>query len=127
VVLSCGELWVAGVSQATLRRAALTGVWHPVALPPDELRSMAATLRTQRADSRVVLRISVFFEREPSTRGDERGRHAVAGPPEWVATRLQEYVDAGADGFVVNLDDREPGLGERVKRFAEEVVPLIQR
>jgi alkanesulfonate monooxygenase SsuD/methylene tetrahydromethanopterin reductase-like flavin-dependent oxidoreductase (luciferase family) len=39
------ELWVAGVSQATLRRAALTGVWHPVALPPDELRSMAATLR----------------------------------------------------------------------------------
>jgi 2-methylisocitrate lyase-like PEP mutase family enzyme len=44
-----------------------------------------------------------------------------------VATRLQEYVDAGADGFVVNLDHREPGLGERVKRFAEEVVPLIQR
>ena len=27
------ELWVAGVSRATLRRAALTGVWHPVALP----------------------------------------------------------------------------------------------
>jgi alkanesulfonate monooxygenase SsuD/methylene tetrahydromethanopterin reductase-like flavin-dependent oxidoreductase (luciferase family) len=121
------ELWVAGVSQATLRRAALAGVWHPVALPPNELRSMASTLRAQRPDSRVVLRINAFFEREPSTRPDERGRHAVAGPPEWLATRLREYVDAGADGFVLNLDHQEPGLGERVRRFAEEVAPLIER
>ena len=29
------ELWVAGVSRATLRRAARTGVWHPVALSPE--------------------------------------------------------------------------------------------
>ena len=93
------ELWVAGVSRATLRRAALTGVWHPVALPPDDLRSMAAELRGQRPESRVVLRISVFFEREPGTRGDERGRHAVAGPSEWVAARLSEYIDAGSTVF----------------------------
>jgi alkanesulfonate monooxygenase SsuD/methylene tetrahydromethanopterin reductase-like flavin-dependent oxidoreductase (luciferase family) len=39
------ELWVAGVSRATLRRAAITGVWHPVALPPEELASMSAELR----------------------------------------------------------------------------------
>jgi alkanesulfonate monooxygenase SsuD/methylene tetrahydromethanopterin reductase-like flavin-dependent oxidoreductase (luciferase family) len=121
------ELWVAGVSRATLRRAALTGVWHPVALPPDQLKSMAAELRGRRPDSRVVLRVSVYFEREPRTRGDERGRHAIAGPSEWVAARLREYVDAGVDGFVVNLDYREPGLEERVGRFAEEVTPLIRR
>jgi alkanesulfonate monooxygenase SsuD/methylene tetrahydromethanopterin reductase-like flavin-dependent oxidoreductase (luciferase family) len=120
------ELWVAGVSRATLRRAALTGIWHPVALPPDELESMAAELRERRPDSRVVLRIGVYFEREPRTRGDERGRHAVAGPPEWVAARLREYVDAGADGFVVNLDHQEPGLEERIGLFAEEVSPLIR-
>ena len=120
------ELWVAGVSRATLRRAALTGIWHPVALPPDELRSMAAELRGQRPDSRVVLRIGVYFDREPRTRGDERGRHALAGPSEWIAERLREYVDAGADGFVVNLDHAEPGLEERVGRFAEEVVPLVR-
>jgi alkanesulfonate monooxygenase SsuD/methylene tetrahydromethanopterin reductase-like flavin-dependent oxidoreductase (luciferase family) len=119
------ELWVAGVSRATLRRATLTGVWHPVALAPGELARMAAELRKRRPDSRVVLRIGVYFEREPGARGDERGRHAVAGPPEWVAARLREYVDAGADGFVVNLDHQEPGLDERVARFAEEVVPLI--
>jgi alkanesulfonate monooxygenase SsuD/methylene tetrahydromethanopterin reductase-like flavin-dependent oxidoreductase (luciferase family) len=121
------ELWVAGVSRATLRRAALTGVWHPVALPPDKLGSMAAELRGRRAGSRVVLRIGVYFEREPGTRGDERGRHAVAGPSEWVAARLREYVEAGADGFVVNLGHQEPGLDERLARFAEEVIPLIRR
>ena len=121
------DLWVAGVSRATLRRATLTGVWHPVALLPDELRSLAAELRGRRPDSRVVLRIGVYFEREPRTRGDERGRHAIAGPSEWVAARLREYVDAGVDGFVVNLDYREPGLEERVGRFAEEVIPLIAR
>jgi alkanesulfonate monooxygenase SsuD/methylene tetrahydromethanopterin reductase-like flavin-dependent oxidoreductase (luciferase family) len=121
------ELWVAGVSRATLRRAAITGVWHPVALPPEELASMAAELRGRRPDSRVVLRIGVYFEREPRTRGDERGRHALAGPSEWVGERLGEYVDAGADGFVVNLDHQEPGLDERLRRFAEEVIPLIRR
>jgi alkanesulfonate monooxygenase SsuD/methylene tetrahydromethanopterin reductase-like flavin-dependent oxidoreductase (luciferase family) len=120
------ELWVAGVSRATLRRAALTGVWHPVALPPDEVERMAAELRERRSDCRVVLRIGVYFEREPGDRRDERGRHAVAGPSEWVAARLREYVDAGADGFVVNLDHHEPGLEGRVGRFAEEVIPFLR-
>jgi alkanesulfonate monooxygenase SsuD/methylene tetrahydromethanopterin reductase-like flavin-dependent oxidoreductase (luciferase family) len=118
------ELWVAGVSRATLRRAAVTGIWHPVALPPKELRSMATELRARRADSRVVLRLGVYFQAEPGARDDERGRHAIAGPPEWIAERLAEYVDAGADGFVVNLDHQQPGLDDRLRRFAEEVLPL---
>jgi alkanesulfonate monooxygenase SsuD/methylene tetrahydromethanopterin reductase-like flavin-dependent oxidoreductase (luciferase family) len=118
-------LWVAGVSRSTLRRAALTGVWHPVALPPAELATLAGELREQRPDSRVVLRIGIYFDREPGTRGDERGRHAISGPSEWVARRLREYVNAGVDGFVVNLDHQQPGLEERVARFADEVMPLI--
>jgi alkanesulfonate monooxygenase SsuD/methylene tetrahydromethanopterin reductase-like flavin-dependent oxidoreductase (luciferase family) len=119
------ELWVAGVSRATLRRAALTGVWHPVALAPDELRAMATEFRSRRPDSRIVLRLGVYLEGERGARTDERGRHAVSGPPDWVAERLGEYVAAGADGFVLNLDHQAPGLDERVARFAEEVVPLI--
>jgi alkanesulfonate monooxygenase SsuD/methylene tetrahydromethanopterin reductase-like flavin-dependent oxidoreductase (luciferase family) len=115
------ELWVAGVSPATLRRAATTGVWHPVALSPDELGRMAADF-----DGRVVLRIGVYFAEEPRTGEDERGRHAVEGPPEWVAQRLTEYVEAGCDGFVVNLDYEREGLEERVHRFAEEVAPLLR-
>ena len=119
------ELWVAGVSRATLRRAAKTGVWHPVALRVDELRPMAAELRHRRPDARVVLRIGVSFAREPGAGRDERGRHALAGPPEWVAERLAEYAEAGCTGFVVNLEHERPGLDERIRRFAEEVRPRM--
>jgi alkanesulfonate monooxygenase SsuD/methylene tetrahydromethanopterin reductase-like flavin-dependent oxidoreductase (luciferase family) len=119
------ELWVAGVSRATLRRASRTGVWHPVALPPGELRELAGELRARRPDSRIVLRVGVSFRSEPETGRDERGRHAIAGPPESVVESLLEYVDAGCDGFVVNLDYDRPGLDERVLEFGERVgVPL---
>jgi alkanesulfonate monooxygenase SsuD/methylene tetrahydromethanopterin reductase-like flavin-dependent oxidoreductase (luciferase family) len=121
------ELWVAGVSRATLRRAAITGVWHPVALPVDELRPMAAELRERRADSHIVLRIGVEVTGEPRAGRDERGRHAVAGPPEWVAERLVEYVEAGCDGFIVNLGYDRPGLEDRARQFAERVVPFLPR
>jgi alkanesulfonate monooxygenase SsuD/methylene tetrahydromethanopterin reductase-like flavin-dependent oxidoreductase (luciferase family) len=114
------ELWVAGVSGATLRRAAKTGVWHPVALAVDELRALRADF-----DGRVVLRINVYLADEPRQGEDERGRHAIEGPPEWIAERLDEYVEAGCDGFVVNLDHESEGLEERVRRFGEEVRPLL--
>jgi alkanesulfonate monooxygenase SsuD/methylene tetrahydromethanopterin reductase-like flavin-dependent oxidoreductase (luciferase family) len=116
------ELWVAGVSRATVRRAARTGVWHPVALPPDEIRPLAAELRERRPDSRIVLRIGISVRPEPEAGRDERGRHALAGPPEWVTERLLEYVEAGCDGFVVNLDYDRPGLEERVHEFGGQVV-----
>ena len=114
------ELWVAGVSRATVRRAAKTGVWHPVALPPEELRRFA-----EEFEGRIVLRIGVELADEPRSGQDERGRHAVEGPPEWIAERLTEYVEAGCDGFVVNLGYDRPGLEERVRRFAAEVAPLV--
>ena len=120
------ELWVAGVSRATVRRAARTGVWHPVALTPGQLAPLAAELRERRPDSRVILRISVLLLREPDHGRDERGRHAVAGPAEWVVERLREYVDAGCDGFVVNLEYDHPGLEERVREFAEDVAPALR-
>ena len=119
------ELWVAGVSRATLRRAALTGVWHPVALEPPRLRELAAELRERRGDARVVLRIGVAFADAPRPGRDERGRHAIEGPPEWIAERLAEYVDAGCDGFVLNLGHERPGLDERVRRFVDDVTPLL--
>jgi alkanesulfonate monooxygenase SsuD/methylene tetrahydromethanopterin reductase-like flavin-dependent oxidoreductase (luciferase family) len=121
------ELWVAGVSKATIRRASITGVWHPVALSPDELRPLAVEFRERRPDGRVMLRIGVYQQDAPEPGTDERGRHAIAGPPEWIEERLAEYVDAGCDGFVLNLDHEAPGLEERVRRFAEEVLPAIRR
>jgi alkanesulfonate monooxygenase SsuD/methylene tetrahydromethanopterin reductase-like flavin-dependent oxidoreductase (luciferase family) len=117
------ELWVAGVSRATLRRATRTGVWHPVALPPEELRPLAAELRERRPDSRIVISLGP----EPKEGRDERGRHAIEGPPEWAVDRLLEYVDAGCDGFVVNVGHNHPDLAERVLEFGARVaVPLRQ-
>jgi alkanesulfonate monooxygenase SsuD/methylene tetrahydromethanopterin reductase-like flavin-dependent oxidoreductase (luciferase family) len=121
------EIWVAGLSEATLRRAARTGVWHPVALPPDELGRMASEFRRRRPGGRVVLRLGVYFAEEPKRLGrDERGRHAIVGPPEWLVERLIEYVEQGCDGFVLNLEHETPGLAERVARFAEEVRPALE-
>lgn len=114
------ELWVAGVSRATLRRAAKTGVWHPVALSVDELRELGRGF-----DGRTVLRFSTYFANEPKAGEDERGRHAIEGPPEWIAERLAEYVEAGCDGFVVNLGHDSPDLEDRVRRFGAEVAPLL--
>lgn len=119
------ELWVAGISQQTLRRAALTGVWHPVALPPEQLRPMTEELRERRSDARVIPRVSAYFQDEPRRGTDERGRYAVAGPPEWIAERLAAYVEAGCDGFVVNLDYDAPGLEHRVWQFAQQVMPSL--
>jgi alkanesulfonate monooxygenase SsuD/methylene tetrahydromethanopterin reductase-like flavin-dependent oxidoreductase (luciferase family) len=121
------ELWVAGVSRATLRPAAEAGVWHPVALTPEELRTKAAELRETRPDCRVVLRVGVYVTPNPQSAADERGRHAIAGPPEWIAERLADYVEAGCNGFVVNLGHASPELEERVRHFAAEIAPLLPR
>jgi alkanesulfonate monooxygenase SsuD/methylene tetrahydromethanopterin reductase-like flavin-dependent oxidoreductase (luciferase family) len=121
------ELWVAGVSGATIRRAAITGLWHPVALSPEDLRPLASQLRERRPDGRVVLRIGAYLQPEAAVGADERGRHAIAGPPDWVAERLAEYADAGCDGFVLNFDHTRPGLEDRIRLFAEEVLPLLPR
>ena len=120
-------LWIAGVSRATLRRAEVTGVWHPVALRPDELRTMAAELRERRPDSQVMLRIAAYVTPKPQDAVDERRRHAIAGPPEWIAERLGEYMEAGCNGFVLNLGHASAELEERVRHFAEEIAPLVPR
>ena len=120
------ELWVAGVSRHSLRRAARTGVWHPVALPLRELRPMAAAFRAQVPEGRVVLRLGVTVqERLEEEANDDRGRHAVAGPASWVAEQLNDYLEGGADGFVVDLGHDRPGLEDRIAGFAAEVAPLL--
>jgi alkanesulfonate monooxygenase SsuD/methylene tetrahydromethanopterin reductase-like flavin-dependent oxidoreductase (luciferase family) len=120
------ELWVAGVSRHTLRRAAKTGVWHPVALPLRELRTMAAAFRAEVPEGRVVLRLAVTIQdRLEEEATDDRGRHMVAGPARWVAEQLNDYLEAGADGFVVDLGHDTAGLEERIAGFAAEVVPML--
>ena len=120
------ELWVAGVSRHTLRRAAKTGVWHPVALPLRELRTMAAGFRDLVPEGRVVLRLAVRVQdRLEEEATDDRGRHMVAGPAAWVAEQLNDYLEGGTDGFVVDLDHNRSGLEDRIAAFAADVRPLL--
>ncbi|HEU4899659.1 MAG TPA: LLM class flavin-dependent oxidoreductase [Actinomycetota bacterium] len=120
------ELWVAGVSRHTLRRAATTGVWHPVALPLRELRAMAASFRDLVPEGRVVLRLAVRVQdRLDEEATDDRGRHMIAGPAAWVAEQLNDYLEGGADGFVADLDHNAPGLEDRIAAFAAAVRPLL--
>jgi hypothetical protein len=43
-----------------------------------------------------------------------------------VVERLTEYVAAGCDGFVVNLDYDRAGLEERVLQFGEHVAAPLR-
>jgi alkanesulfonate monooxygenase SsuD/methylene tetrahydromethanopterin reductase-like flavin-dependent oxidoreductase (luciferase family) len=98
-----------------------------VALPPDELARLASEFRRLRPGGRVILRLGAYLADAPKrVATDERGRHAIIGPPEWLAERLVEYVEEGCDGFVLNLGHDTPGLEDRVRRFAEEVRPLVE-
>jgi alkanesulfonate monooxygenase SsuD/methylene tetrahydromethanopterin reductase-like flavin-dependent oxidoreductase (luciferase family) len=87
---------------------------------------MAATFREDVPEGRVVLRLAVTVQdRLEEEAADERGRHMVAGPAPWVAEQLNDYLEAGADGFVVDLDHRTPGLEDRIAVFAAEVAPML--
>ena len=90
-------------------------------------RTEFALLEAFLTHPRRVLERSWLLLRDPDHGRDERGRHAIAGPPQWIAERLAEYLDAGCDGFVVNLEYERPGLEERVALFADEVRPLLPR
>jgi len=120
------QLWVAGGSSAALRRAAGVGTWHPVAHTPSAVRDGADRLRARRPDAAIVHRIGVSFADTPDEDGrDERGRPGISGPPDWIASRLLEHIEAGCTGFVVTLEVFRPGLAERIDRFAREVWPTV--
>jgi len=74
----------------------------------------------------VVLRLAVAVQdRLEEQATDDRGRHMVAGPASWVAEQLNDYLEGGADGFVVDLAHDTPGLEERIAAFADEVAPRL--
>jgi hypothetical protein len=42
-----------------------------------------------------------------------------------VAEQLNDYLEGGADGFVLDLGHDRPGLEERITAFAAEIRPLL--
>ena len=61
----------------------------------------------------------------PPIRDDVVDRWAVAGPPDRIAARLNEYIDAGVRIFQIVIGS--PDQFGQMRRIAEQVLPLIKR
>ncbi len=129
-------VWVGGSSDAARRRAATSADgWVPLFLDPTELASSLEQLRAEvavagRPPSAVTPAVVVMVAVGRGRKVHERGthwlsslygippkafdRHLVAGPADHCATRLDEYVAAGAEHVVVMIADDQP-----IDHFAE--------
>jgi hypothetical protein len=69
-------------------------VYGTIAEPLVTLGFLAGRTRT------LELGVSALVRAGARPGRDERGRHAIAGPPEWIAERVAEYAHGGCNGFV---------------------------
>ena len=99
---------------------AKTGVWHPVALSVGRAARARPRLRgPDRPPDQHLLR-----RRAEGRRGRARTPRD-RGPARVDRRAAAEYLEAGCDGFVVNLGHDAPELEDRVRRFGAEVAPLL--
>lgn len=114
------EVWIAGGSSRSLRRARELGdAWHPLGLSPDDVR------RTKQdwPDGRVIPRYELeLVEGEGHSSESSIG---MAGTPAEVADQLGQLVQAGAEGVVLGAGlDPEQSV-QKLRRFAREVLPCL--
>jgi alkanesulfonate monooxygenase SsuD/methylene tetrahydromethanopterin reductase-like flavin-dependent oxidoreductase (luciferase family) len=105
-------LLAAGNGAAALRRAAVVGGWHPIAVTPVQV---AAGMSTLPAGTRCVVRSRVGL-------GHERGDRPLFGTPDQVRDDVIAYTDAGVTDLL--LDHSAPSLDEaeaQLRRFVKEV------
>jgi alkanesulfonate monooxygenase SsuD/methylene tetrahydromethanopterin reductase-like flavin-dependent oxidoreductase (luciferase family) len=118
------EIWIGGYSNVTLKRAQRTGVWHPSGPALDHLTTMAQRFKELRSDGRVIPRLGVDLEGSGYRSGSRAP--SVVGSVEEVEAGLRSYLDAGCDGFTIDLGCRQPGLFDRVRKFGEELIPRLR-
>lgn len=92
------EIWIAGNSPRSLRRAReFGGVWHPLSLSPEEIRRTKQGWPEGRIIPRYELKLSGAGERSP-----ENGS-GITGAPAEVASRITDLARAGAEGVVLGM------------------------
>ena len=127
-------IWVGGHSRAALRRTAQFGAaWHPINLPPAELRAGRAELerlcqaRGRSAAPAIALRNDVRVLRPgQSAPASAHGGRVLAGEPAALIEQIAELANCGVEHLVLEFlaaDGRE--LDEQMSSFAERVRPSV--
>lgn len=129
-------IWIGGRGEASLKRAARYQGWFPYAMSPRRVRqgveALAKLMGGLPADFRIAYVLFAYVDDDEARAREMAGRVlgkryaqdfdkllgpiCAIGTPEHVATRVQEYRDAGAQDIIVSL-----------QAPAEEYPPQIER
>jgi probable F420-dependent oxidoreductase len=132
-------IWVGGHSRAALRRTARHGDgWHPVGaiaaspLPPDEMRSLLATLKDMtEKEGRDFAKLTISYKAplyDAAIPDRDGNRRSFSGQPEQIADDIRAFAKIGVHELI--FDFRAESIAdsiERLQRFAAEVKPLVDK
>ncbi len=131
-------IWVGGMSEPALRRAARLGDgWHATGATPETFRQAKQSLmRFWKEEGRegqpaLSLRIALFIDGVHEWAVDQkllRGRHPIKGTIKQVAGQLAEYQRLGVDHVALEVSySTYPAIMETIDIVAEEIKPLLGR
>ena len=114
------EVWIAGGSPRSLRRARELGdAWHPLALSPEQ----AGRAKREWPEGCIVPRYELeLIEGEKDSAESSIG---MAGTPAEVAARIGDLARSGADGIVLGVGLEPEKAIRNLWRFAREVLPRL--
>jgi len=123
-------IWVAGNSEAALKRAArYADAWHPVR-PTEEFytKSIADLARMEEENGRapgsveVALKCPMTFQDAPAA----EGQYPTQGRAEDIVEAIKRYEEMGTDYFVFDLvPESMDMIMETMERFANDVKPKL--
>lgn len=143
-------VWVGGRRSAATRRAGRFGThWLPYMLSPEQLRTGLADARQAASDhgrnatavaggaflwaavddrpeaarSSALSALSSLYQQDFEQMAD---RYVPSGNPEQVASRLVEYVEAGAESVLISPACTAEERPAMVEQFASDVLPLLR-
>jgi alkanesulfonate monooxygenase SsuD/methylene tetrahydromethanopterin reductase-like flavin-dependent oxidoreductase (luciferase family) len=127
-------IWVGGLSEAALRRAAaFAAVWQPTPLPLADLVTGQASLRRacerigreQVPETRMSFRVEFADDDRAHAKDERPAGHGTAAE---IAADLRRYRDAaGLDAFQINFHGCRDlhHLLDSMERFMRDVKPLV--
>ena len=120
---------IGGVSRAAIRRAARSGNgWHPMAMPPEELRLgmdylAAEAEKAGRDPADIPVSVSASIGETGS-----RGRYALGADIDEILSRCRAYEAVGVERLVISPNTQDPnGLQPAMEMVAERVLPEFHR